>query len=280
MIIAHSTLDLYGKMVFEKATIKAPFTVPNPMPNEACFLHVVKGHGIAYSETHQTKIRPKVGVLMKCGSFINQMFSDDEDGIYEAVAVHFYPEVLKKVYENELPAFLRSPGHQVPENPAVAIEEDELFQKFFDGLLYYFSNPPLVTEELITLKLKELLLLLENTSDAGKLRTILATLFSPRIYDFKEVINTHLYADLTLSEMAGLAGMSLSTFKRSFKEVYSESPARYIRDRKLEKGVELLTSTNDSVSEIAFRSGFNDPAVFSKCFKQKFLVSPSQYRRK
>lgn len=279
MILEHKTMDLYGKMVFERAIVQTPFSVGNPMPDEACFLFVRKGIGAAYSEVEFMKIESGEGILMKCGSFLNQMLEGDEEGVYEAIAVHFYPEVLKKVYDNKMPSFLVSSDPlNNQEKPSVKLGQDQLFDKFFEGILYYFSNPSLVNEELIELKLKELLLLLENTHESEKLHLILANLFSPQTHSFKSIIESHFYSNLSLEELATLTSHSLSGFKRKFKEIYKCSPAKFIREQRLNRCAELLKSSSLSISEIAFQCAFNDLAHFSNAFKQQFGCSPSEYR--
>lgn len=277
MVVEHKTMELYGKMVFERAIVKTPFSIANPMRNEACFVFIRKGTGMAYSEAEFTSANAREGLMMKCGSFFSKMVSDEEDGLYEAIAVHFYPEVLRKVYENKLPTFLQ-PELEMPEVPSMKLEPDHLFDKFFEGVLYYFSHPELVNEELITLKLKEVLLLLENTSESAKLRQILSHLFSPKTYSFKSIINAHVFSNLSLSELSEISGMSLSAFKRKFKEVFDESPGRYIKSKRLEKAADLLKIKDYSISEVAYQCAFNDIAAFSTSFKQEFGKSPSDFR--
>lgn len=278
MIIEHKTFDLYGKKVFVKAIIKAPLTMPNPMLDEACFLYIRKGIGIAYSETDRIEAYENEGILMKCGSYLSKMMSADEVGTYEAMAVHFYPEVLAKIYDSGLPAFLHSKNNVLPKKPGTKIVLDDLFQTFFDGLVYYFANPELVNEELMSLKLKELLLLLENTKDSDKLHQILSSLFSPQTYSFKSIIEAHLFDNLSVEDLATIAGQSLSGFKRTFKDIFGSSPGKYIREQRLLRAAELITSTDQSISEIAYSCAFNDLANFSTCFKQQFGCSPTEFR--
>jgi len=279
MIIDHKTFDLYGKMVFEKAVIKPPFSIPNPMLDEACFLYIRKGVGEAFSEIDSTVLEENESILMKCGSYLNKALSNGKDEVFEVIAVHFYPDVLSRVFENELPAFLKSSGRELPTKPSVKIAKDDLFQKFFEGIFYYFQNPELVNEELITLKLKELLLLLDNTKESDKLHSILSSLFSQQAYSFRSVVQAHLYSDLSIEQLATIAGQSLSGFKRTFKEVFDVSPARYIRKERLNHAAELLMSTQKSISEIAFECAFSDLANFSNSFKKQFGQAPSDYRK-
>ena len=72
--------------------------------------------------------------------------------------------------------------------------------------------------------------------------------------------------------------MSLSTFKREFKKTFGETPARYIKKKRLQRAKYLLISTTDPISEIAYSLGFIDPSTFSALFKTQFNISPSRYR--
>ena len=278
MILEHKRLDLYGKILFEKAIVTAPFSLARPMPDEACFIYIIKGENHSVSEVEKICAGAKEALLMKCGSYFAEMFSSKPNGTYEAVAVHFYPEILKKVYEKEMPSFLKS-SNKSTETSMVKFKTDELLQKYFDSILFYFSNPDLVNEELMVLKLKELFLLLEKTSNAPQVKDLLSSLFSPKAFTFKEIITAHLFSNISLEQLAQLTNCSLSSFKREFKKIFNDTPARYIRNKKLEKATELLQITNLNITEITFECGFNDLAVFSKCFKEKYDTTPSDYRK-
>ncbi len=278
MVIDHKCLNLDGKMIFEKAILKTPFTRPNPMPDEACFLFVKRGYATSYSEVANEKIYQNEGILMKCGSYLIKMLSEDEEGTYEAIAVHLYPEILNKIYQNELPSFLTSKKEIPTSPPTVKVSNDELFDKFFEGMMFYFSNPELVNEELIILKLREILLLLNNTKGSEQLHQILSSLFSTKEHSFKSIIEAHLFEDLSLNDLAVLCGQSLASFKRTFQSIFQMSPAKYIKERRLEKAASLLKNNKLSISEIAYQCAFSDLGHFSKSFRAHFNCSPSEYR--
>lgn len=115
MILEHKRYDLFGKMIFERAIIEPPFKKPNPMSNEACFLFVLEGVGVSISEIEKVEIQAKESVLMKCGNYIAKMLPSGTSKRYQAVAVRFHPDVLKKIYENDLPKFLTDEGKHGPE---------------------------------------------------------------------------------------------------------------------------------------------------------------------
>lgn len=119
--------------------------------------------------------------------------------------------------------------------------------------------------------------MLNNTKQKSQIQNILANLFNPTKLKFKEVIHANLMNDLSIEEYAHLLNMSVSTFKRTFKKEFDDSPHQYIKNQRLKKASELLRLHNDGVSAVAFDCGFNSIAHFSKAFKERFGVSPSEY---
>lgn len=58
------------------------------------------------------------------------------------------------------------------------------------------------------------------------------------------------------------------------------SPYDYLLNQHLSFAISLIKTSNLSINEIAFRSGFNSQAHFCNCFKKKYNVSPKKYRSK
>ena len=278
MLLERKTLDLFGKMLFEKVIIQPPHKRPYPMPDEACFFYVLNGAINPVSASGSALAQEKEAVLMKCGSYFFRMFPSRSTHTYEAVAVHFYPDVLKKVYQNEVPSFLAKNHGNSPKSTMVKVRGEELLQKYFDHILFYFQYPELTSEELLVVKLKELFLLLANTDNAPAVREILARLFEPQVFSFKEIVEAHIFSNPTLEALAEVTNLSVSSFKREFRKLYNDSPGRYFKKRKLEKAAGLLQATGLHIGEIAYDCGFNDLANFNVAFKEKYACTPSAYR--
>ncbi|MEW2921449.1 AraC family transcriptional regulator [Muricauda sp. ANG21] len=276
MIQDYKTIDLFGKLLFETIILKPPYKKPNLMPNEACFLYILKGEYDSISETERLRVEAEESLLMKCGNYTCNMLPSKTSNTYQALAVHFYPDILLKIYENKLPDFLKQ---KLPLNIGMSkLNSDILIRKYIEGILFYFQNPQLVTEEILILKLKEIILLLNQTKNASAIRSILSNLFSPSLHSFREIVKSHYYENISLEELAILNNQSLSTFKREFKKIYNASPATYLRDKKLEKSKELLISTDLRTTDIAYECGFSNVSHFSKTFKNKHGVSPTLFK--
>ncbi len=277
MVIDYTKFELYGKIVFEKAVIKPPFSKPNIMQDEACFLHILEGIGIEISENNEEKVFAKESILMKCGNYVAKMRSEKENGKYSAFAVHFYPDVLKTIYHNDLPKFLDNSVQNTSKVDMTKVASNLLIDKFIQDFLVYFDNPHLVTTDLLELKLKEIILLLFNSRNGDVIKLILSNLFSPLQYSLQQIVETHLYRNITVEELATLCNMSTSTFKREFKKTFNDNPANYIRSKKMIKAEELIKRTSLRINEIAEECGFEDVSHFSNTFFKYFGKYPSTY---
>ncbi|MGD1839486.1 MAG: helix-turn-helix domain-containing protein [Thermonemataceae bacterium] len=279
MIIRHQHFTLQGKRVLERVVFKAPLKYDSSMHNEACFLYNRKGNMKLYGSVQSTSVRVREGVMLKCGNYLVQALQAMPEETTDLVAIHFFPEVLKEIYRQDLPSFLVQGGSSNYRN-IESINISPIIEHFMEGLLLYFENPSLVTEQLIALKVKELITLLVQTTseDAKRVKEILRGLFSPEEVTFKEVIEAHLFENLSLQELAILTNCSLSTFKRKFRTLYQMSPGKYIREKKLAKSAQLLMQTSLRVTDICFEVGFGEASQFTKAFHAHFGCSPTVYR--
>jgi AraC-like DNA-binding protein len=93
------------------------------------------------------------------------------------------------------------------------------------------------------------------------------------------MIRDSLESSLTIQMVAEQMGVSYSNFRKLFKEHTGLSPATYQQDLRIQRAKELLSSTNMSIKEIAYRLNFESPDYFSAKFKQKTGRKPSDLRQ-
>ena len=81
-----------------------------------------------------------------------------------------------------------------------------------------------------------------------------------------------------LSELARMAGMSVSSYTKKFREMIGDSPCEYFLGIKLEKIRSELLRSDISVSELAFKYGFCDTSYMIKLFRRRHGLTPTRYR--
>jgi len=82
-----------------------------------------------------------------------------------------------------------------------------------------------------------------------------------------------------LEELAGIAGMSRTTFTTRFSECMTMTPLVYITNWRMEIARQELTNTNAPIIEIAEKVGYHSESAFSRVFKKHFEKAPATYRR-
>lgn len=92
------------------------------------------------------------------------------------------------------------------------------------------------------------------------------------------LIRETLESDMTIQKIAAEMNVSYSNFRKLFKEHTGISPAMYQQDLKLQRAKELLSTTDLSIKEIAFRLNFDSADYFSAKFKAKTGQKPSTFR--
>ena len=278
MIFDRKHFDINNKCAIEKLIIKPPLRLGSAFfQDEACFIYLKEGEVSYTSPTNNLSIQTEESLLLRCGYYFANAIRKLPAKTCEIVAVHLYPDILKELYKNEFPNFLK----EYPIKPYIRkVEKQSVITHFIQSLDFYFENPNLVTDDLLKLKFKELILLLLQTDNAENIITLFSHLFNPRQAGLFEVVEAHLYSSISIVDLARLTGRSLSTFKRDFETQFSDTPANFIKEKKLEKALELIQSTELSVSEICYEVGFHDTSHFTKTFKQKYNQTPSEYRKK
>lgn len=101
---------------------------------------------------------------------------------------------------------------------------------------------------------------------------------------FIESINTFIKEhvgnnDFVIEDLAVEMGMSRTVFFKKLKGLTGLAPIEYIRDMLMQHAADLLENEDYSIKEVSYRVGMNDPKYFSKCFKKKFNMTPSEYKK-
>ncbi|MEM6885530.1 MAG: helix-turn-helix domain-containing protein [Verrucomicrobiota bacterium] len=94
-----------------------------------------------------------------------------------------------------------------------------------------------------------------------------------------DYINQHYSEPIEVSELAQVAGLSLSQFERRFRTVFEQTPARFLIRYRLTRASQMLVHSDSTLSHIAHEVGFYDHSHFSREFQKLFGMAPGKYRK-
>lgn len=183
----------------------------------------------------------------------------------------------------------------------IVISEDEKWNvviscnKYYDGLFYYavkttgiFCRPSCKAKT----PLKENILFFNSVDDAIKEGFRPCKLCRPDIkeYNFepnreliekvKEKLIQNYNKPIKFRFISKEFGVSISHLTRLFKEYIGLTPNEYVSQIRINKAMQLLSKSNDTILEIAYDVGFKSLSNFYKCFKQNAGIAPKEYRKR
>jgi len=107
----------------------------------------------------------------------------------------------------------------------------------------------------------------ENTRDNWRIKSMI--LYIERNYG----------EDISLTDICSAAAVSKTEGLRTFRRIVNTTPMQYLQNLRIRKAEELLTDTDTRITEIASVCGFRDLSYFTKTFRAKTGMTPSEYRK-
>jgi AraC family transcriptional activator of pyochelin receptor len=95
----------------------------------------------------------------------------------------------------------------------------------------------------------------------------------------RETILKNIRYHHTIPYLAHAAGLNEFKLKTGFKSVYGQPLFDFLTDQRMKLAIQLLESGNYTVSEIAYRCGYNHPTNFCAAFRRRFHVKPTEYKK-
>ena len=164
----------------------------------------------------------------------------------------------------------------IPLNVPMVLRNSNIIERFvgalFDELSLRDTPEAVVLQCLLTLWMFELRRENEDHSHA--------TTNKQRLIAARRYIEEHISDSISLRQLADVAGLSVGHFSSEFKALFGASPIDYVLNLRLQHAAYQLQNLQMSIGQIATRTGFSDAFYFSKQFKRRYGVTPSEYRRR
>jgi AraC-like DNA-binding protein len=239
-------------------------------------LYVVSGKKMFSSISHSWLLTGGTAVFVKKGACIIEKIH----GEILCLMAFFLPDNYLRSFLTENQGLLTKEKNYTPENDMViSLEVNDMMLAYYDSVIPYFHTPVKPSEDLLELKFRELLFNIIGNPANSELTSFLHSFVSPQANNIQPVIEANYCYNLTLNEYARLCNRSLSSFKRDFYNVYGDSPASWLLNKRLDHSLKLLFDSSKTIADVSFESGFENSTHFSHAFKKHFGVSPLKYRQ-
>jgi AraC-like DNA-binding protein len=213
--------------------------------------------------------------LRKGAAILYQDFREDFCVLVFFVSDNFIRDVVKEVAGQFI---ARHDGDALGQG-AILVNGDLTLDAYFQSMLAYFTGTAKPADSLLTLKLKELIVSIllgaNNLELAGYFQSLLKSGAPP----LSQIMEANFCYNLSHDDFAKLSHRSLSSFKRDFQKYYNQAPGKWLLQKRLNYSAVLLNNHALNVSQVALDCGFEDLSHFSRAFKEKFGVSPANYRK-
>lgn len=239
--------------------------------------HVSQGRGQRLIGNRLCDIEP--GEVILLGPNLPHVWRYDktDGGTVEATVVHFDTAVLGNDWLNR------------PEMRNVRL----LLSRASQGLQAVGDLRPQLVEGLTKLadstglgRIIAILELLQLMSESREMRAICSTAYQPvaaqldveRLRRACDFITENAHEELSRDTVADVVHMSASGFSRFFKSHTGMTFQEFVSDVRISRACELLASTSQSITQVAFECGFIDMTTFNRTFKKFRDTTPTNYR--
>src|SRR5690606_13327526 len=162
----------------------------------------------------------------------------------------------------------------------IPIKVDDVLSAYFQSVLSYFPRSASPPRELLKIKFEELILNILNSDQNRDLAHALRETQRMRRVSIRDIMESSFMYNMTLEEYAKLCARSLSAFKSDFQEIYQTTPGKWLLETRLHYAKCLIETTDESINDVAFRSGFKNTTHFVRVFKERYGMPPLQYRHR
>jgi len=239
-------------------------------------LYVISGRRIFHKGTRTWEMTKGICSFVKKGTHISERIFDDSWCVMDFfMPDHFLRQLM---IENRSRLNVHTHSESNPDH-VLLLDVSPLSESIFNSMFAYFIPDAQPPEYMLELKFRELMLSLLINPGNDHLLAYLNQLSHSRRPSLEEIMEENYSAHLTLADFAKLACVSVPTFKREFRKVFKDAPARWVLKKKLDQAAALLANSDLPITEITMECGFENQTHFSRVFRKQYGAAPSQWRR-
>lgn len=251
-----------------KSCYLGPEISPEQFVPEHFFLFLAKGLITGYDGSKKYELKSGESCIVK-KNHLARYHKQKYNGDFEKVVVIFDKAFLKTFQDK----------HQIKistseeEDAFILLKRDSMITNFISSLSAYYNDEGKIDEKFSNIKREELLLILLQKQP--ELYPIFFDFGHPEKINLEEFMNRNYKFNVSIERFAYLTGRSISAFKRDFKDIFHDTPSRWLVKKRLEEAYFLIERKGKKPTDIYIDLGFEDLSHFSFAFKKKYGLVPS-----
>ncbi|GAB6087222.1 helix-turn-helix domain-containing protein [Alkaliphilus crotonatoxidans] len=201
---------------------------------------------------------------------------------YHGITVAIYIEEAKKTLNSVFNGFDVDLGKLrikfcILNHPFIMRAQDSIRHIFSE----LYTVPDRIKKDYLKIKVLELLLFLSvvEMPDKGEEPSYFPKKQVETVKAMMKYMTDHIERHHTLEELSRQFGIPLTAMKRCFKGIYGTSIYAFMRNHRIQMAARMLRETNDNITTIAGRVGYNNPSKFAAAFKDIMGMPPGKYKR-
>lgn len=192
------------------------------------------------------------------------------DAEYKAISIIFKKEDLKRFATlNNIVSDKKYTGKN-----NIVLKPDPFLKSYFQSLIPYLEQPEDGNRRMMFAKISEAIELLLHIDP--ELKNFLFDFSEPYKINLEKFMLNNFQYNTPIENFAKLTGRSLASFKRDFVETFDVSPAKWLKEKRLEEAFYLIHQKAKKASDIYLDLGFESLPHFYTTFKKKYGVTPTE----
>jgi AraC-like DNA-binding protein len=161
------------------------------------------------------------------------------------------------------------------------LDDSEIVRHAYATMLEEIARPNLGTRALTSALMKTCLVMAIRrfVEQPGTQETLMGSLSDPRLSGAVMAVLNRPAAAHTVATLAGVAGMSRSTFARQFVDAFEMSPMEFVAKTRLYHAANMLRTSKLPIKVVAASIGFSSRSHFSRAFRDAYGKDPTAFRQ-
>lgn len=240
---------------------------PQHFIDEHYFIYVVKGVVVLYDGSKYQELRSGQSCIARKNR-LGRYYKTREEGELEKVILSLNTTFLKQFYDKHKIAVTKFECTET----CIPVSKSELLDDYIGALPQIYSHGK-IREPFSNIKREELLLIL--LEQQPELAGLLFDFGIPAKINLEEFMVRNYPFNVSIERFAYLTGRSVSAFKRDFRQIFNETPSRWLVLKRLQEAYFLIDQKGLKPSDIYLDLGFETLSHFSFAFKKQFGLTPT-----